>query len=73
MLKIKLFSTGEVVTVTPNEAHGLIDSGRGELLRVYEDRKRRERRKSRKKLPKSPRKYNTREMRPSSGKGYKIK
>lgn len=28
MIKIKMLQTDEVLEVTPNEAHGLIDSGR---------------------------------------------
>lgn len=33
MIKIRIIRTGEIKTVTPNEAHGLIDSGKAEVVR----------------------------------------
>ena len=51
MLKVKILSTGEVITVTPNVAHGLIDAGKAEAVvatavvkpkRKYKPRKMRE-------------------------------
>ncbi len=72
---VRLFATEKTVTVTPNEAHGIIEAGKGELQRVYEERLRQAHRSaSKKKTPKTPRKYKTREMRPSGlHKDYKIK
>lgn len=33
MIKVKMLVSGEVVEVTRNEAHGLIDSGKAELYK----------------------------------------
>jgi hypothetical protein len=68
MIKVKMFDTGEVVEVTPNVAHDLIDGGKAKLYCGEEKSK--ESYETRVEMPEPTPFYGHRQMR-AERKGYK--